>query len=130
MYVVQCCRIKQQLTAAAEAAVGALLDVVCGAARDSNARIAEAYAVSLGCWARRSPGLTQHCEASPPSTHTYTRTHTIKQAMSAELGKSCASGEAVLALKRYITRCSLDNEGLKEAIAANKARDEFLAAAR
>lgn len=46
--------------------------------------------------------------------------------MTSELGKSCQSGEAVLALKKYISKCNLDNERLKEEIAANKHRDDFL----
>jgi len=46
--------------------------------------------------------------------------------MTTELGKSCQSGEAVLALKKYITKCNLDNETLKEEIAVNKQRDDFL----
>jgi hypothetical protein len=48
------------------------------------------------------------------------------QAMTSELGKSCQSGEAVLILKKYISKCNLDNERLKDEIAANKQRDDFL----
>jgi hypothetical protein len=47
--------------------------------------------------------------------------------MTTELGKSCESGEAVLALKKYIGKCTLDNERLKDEIAANKRRDDFVA---
>lgn len=47
--------------------------------------------------------------------------------MTTELGKSCESGEAVLALKKYIGKCTLDNDRLKDEIAANKRRDEFVA---
>jgi hypothetical protein len=47
--------------------------------------------------------------------------------MTTELGKSCESGEAVLALKKHIGKCTLDNERLKDEIAANKRRDDFVA---
>jgi hypothetical protein len=47
--------------------------------------------------------------------------------MTTELGKSCESGEAVLALKKYIGKCILNNERLKDEIAANKHRDNFVA---
>lgn len=50
----------------------------------------------------------------------------MSQAMTTELGKSCQSGEAVLALKKYITKCSLDNERLKDEIARDKQRGDFL----
>lgn len=46
--------------------------------------------------------------------------------MTTELSKSCQSGEAVLALKKYISKCNLDNEKLKDEIARDKQRDEFL----
>lgn len=48
------------------------------------------------------------------------------QAMTSELGKSCQSGEVVLALKKYINNCTQNNERLKDEIAANKRRDDFL----
>lgn len=52
------------------------------------------------------------------------------QHMTTELGKSCESGEAVLALKKHISKCNLDNERLKEEIAANRQRDQFLSRLR
>lgn len=50
----------------------------------------------------------------------------VAQAMTTELGKSCQSGKAVLALKKYISKCSLDNERLKDEIARDKQRGHFL----
>jgi hypothetical protein len=49
-----------------------------------------------------------------------------EQAMTAEVGKACNSGEEVLALKKFISKCNLDNEKLKDVIAVNKSRDDFL----
>lgn len=46
--------------------------------------------------------------------------------MTSEVGKPAHSGEEVLALKKYISKCNLDNEKLKEAIAVNKNRTDFL----
>jgi hypothetical protein len=46
--------------------------------------------------------------------------------MTAEVGKACNSGEEVLALKKFISKCSVDNEKLKDVIAVNKNRDDFL----
>lgn len=40
------------------------------------------------------------------------------------------SSEEVLALKRFIQRCAQDQERLKELIAQNKERDEFMFAHR
>lgn len=37
-----------------------------------------------------------------------------------------SAGDEVLALKRLIQRCQADGERLRESIAVNKARDEFL----
>jgi hypothetical protein len=48
------------------------------------------------------------------------------QVMTAEVGKACNSGEEVLALKKFISKCNLDNEKLKDVIAVNKNRDDFL----
>lgn len=45
LYSVQCRKLKEQLTAAADAVVQQLLEVVTSAARDSNLRIAEEYTV-------------------------------------------------------------------------------------
>ncbi|KAI8464307.1 MAG: dynein heavy chain and region D6 of dynein motor-domain-containing protein [Monoraphidium minutum] len=47
-------------------------------------------------------------------------------AMAAEMARTPASGEEALTLKKYIGRCGIENERFKEAIAANKAREEFL----
>lgn len=46
--------------------------------------------------------------------------------MAVELGKVSHSGEEVLALKKYIQKCNVDNEKLKELIACNKGKDDFL----
>eukprot|EP00878_Enallax_costatus_P013463 GHUV01014078.1.p1 GENE.GHUV01014078.1~~GHUV01014078.1.p1 ORF type:complete len:1340 (+),score=424.03 GHUV01014078.1:252-4271(+) len=91
LYLVQCRKFKDQLIAAAEAAVHDLLDVVCTAARESNLKVFDQY-----------------------------------QVMTAEVGKPANSGEEVLALKKLISKCNIDNEKLKEEIAVNKSRDDFL----
>jgi len=46
--------------------------------------------------------------------------------MMSEVGKVSHSSEEVLALKRFIQRCAQDQERLKEIIAQNKERDEFM----
>jgi hypothetical protein len=46
LYAVQCRKLKEQLTTSSEAVVHQLLDIVSTAARDSNLRVAEDYAVS------------------------------------------------------------------------------------
>lgn len=46
--------------------------------------------------------------------------------MTAEVGKASASGEQVLALKKYIAKCNQDQERLRDTITANKEKDEFL----
>jgi hypothetical protein len=46
--------------------------------------------------------------------------------MTAEAGKPCNSGEEVLAMKKFISKCTLENERLKDIIATNKSRDDFL----
>ncbi|KAF5833108.1 hypothetical protein DUNSADRAFT_10689 [Dunaliella salina] len=46
--------------------------------------------------------------------------------MMTEVGKVSHSSEEVLALKRFIQRCAQDQERLKEIIAQNKERDEFM----
>ncbi|KAF6266164.1 dynein heavy chain 9 [Scenedesmus sp. NREL 46B-D3] len=91
VYLVQCRKFKDQLVAAADAAVHNLLDIVCAAAAHSNLSVFGRY-----------------------------------QVMSAEVGKACSSGEEVLALKKFISKCNLDNEKLKDVIAVNKSRDDFL----
>lgn len=48
------------------------------------------------------------------------------QVMTAEVGKASNNGEEVLALKKFISKCNLDNEKLKDVIAVNKSRDDFL----
>eukprot|EP00775_Hariotina_reticulata_P006671 gene6671-6895_t len=50
----------------------------------------------------------------------------LYQVMTAEVGKPCHSGEEVLALKKFISKCTLENERLKDIIATNKSRDDFL----
>ena len=47
LYLVQCRKFKDQLIAAAEAAVHHLLDVVCTAARESNLKVFDQYQVSV-----------------------------------------------------------------------------------
>lgn len=54
------------------------------------------------------------------------RSCTLLQVMTTEAGKSCHSGEEVLALKKFISKSNLDNEKLKDVIAVNKSRDDFL----
>ena len=50
----------------------------------------------------------------------------LLQTMAAELGRESSTGEDVLALKKHITKCNMENEQQKEIIAACKARDAFL----
>lgn len=50
LHSVQCRRLKDLLTAASQAAVQQLLQIVCNAARDSTLQIADDYAVSLWAW--------------------------------------------------------------------------------
>ncbi|KIZ07418.1 dynein heavy chain 9 [Monoraphidium neglectum] len=91
LYAVRTARFKAQLAAAAEAAAGALLELLRTQVREANERVAREYSV-----------------------------------MAAEMAKPATSGEEALALKRYIGRCGLENERLREVLSTNKARDEFL----
>lgn len=50
----------------------------------------------------------------------------VLQVMTAEVGKTAHSGEEVLALKKLISKCNIDNDKLKDVITVNKSRDEFL----
>lgn len=68
--------------------------------------------------------LSSGCER--PWLHCATTSGNGLQGMTTELGKSCQSGDAVLALKKFISKCNVDNEKLKEQIAVNKQRDQFL----
>ncbi|KAK9812825.1 hypothetical protein WJX72_004356 [[Myrmecia] bisecta] len=52
------------------------------------------------------------------------------QEMTTELAKVSHSSEEVLALKKYISRCQSEQDRLREEIAGNKARDDFLEAYR
>lgn len=45
LYMVECRKLKGQITTAADAVVQQLLDVVCAATRESNLRVAEEYTV-------------------------------------------------------------------------------------
>lgn len=54
------------------------------------------------------------------------RIHEEYSLMSGEVMKPCGSGEEVLALKKLIQKSMSDQDRLREEIAANKARDEFL----
>lgn len=51
--------------------------------------------------------------------------HTL-QIMTGEVGKTSNTAEELLALKKYIAKCSQDQERLRDAIARNKEKDDFL----
>ena len=54
------------------------------------------------------------------------RIHEEYQVMMTEVGKVSHTGEEVLALKKLIQKCNVDQERLREQIQANKEKDEFL----
>ncbi|GLI65190.1 hypothetical protein VaNZ11_008652 [Volvox africanus] len=52
--------------------------------------------------------------------------HEEYQIMTGEVGKTSNTAEELLALKKYIAKCSQDQERLREAISRNKEKDDFL----
>jgi hypothetical protein len=64
LYSVQCRKLQDLLTAASQAAVQQLLQIVCNAASDSTLQIADDYAVSVWVCCRDVRGLP----ACPPSS--------------------------------------------------------------
>ncbi|KXZ48211.1 DHC-9 protein [Gonium pectorale] len=52
--------------------------------------------------------------------------HEEYQIMTGEVGKTSNNAEELLALKKYIAKCSQDQERLRDAIARNKEKDDFL----
>ncbi|GFR45764.1 hypothetical protein Agub_g7181 [Astrephomene gubernaculifera] len=58
--------------------------------------------------------------------NTNIKIHEEYQIMTGEVGKISNTAEELLALKKYITKCSQDQERLREAIARNKEKDDFM----